>query len=196
MDSKIILAILVVALIGIVAATYHTETNDAINSLANVATEPATTESSNDIEDASSTSDSDSDSSIKIDEDTVKPDKTASTTSKTKKQVKSASTSTKSNSQVSTSQKTQKSTNNVQSKISKSKAESIAKSQIASQYPSATANAVLKGNYYLVTIKNNGQIIGEYEINAITGKVTGGAMVNEVPDPDEYYQTIGQLVEE
>ena len=195
MDSKIILAILVVALIGVVAATYHTETNDAINSLANVATENSPEESTTDILEAESSSVSDN--AVTTDEDTVKPEKSTTTTSKNKKQVASSSaSSTKSNNQVSTSKKTKPSnSSNVQSYISKSKAESIAKSKVSSQYPGATTSAKLNGKYYLVTLKNNGKVIGELEIDAISGKVTGGAMVDEVPDPDEYYKSLGQLDE-
>lgn len=72
MDSKIILAILIVALIGIVAATYQNETSDAINALTSVATEEGVTDSVDTLDDIST--DSDSANSIKVDEDIVRPD--------------------------------------------------------------------------------------------------------------------------
>ncbi len=75
MDSKIILAILIVALIGIVAATYQNETSNVIDTLSNVAVEEENPEGATDILD--SNIGSDSDDSVKIDEDVVKSDNTA-----------------------------------------------------------------------------------------------------------------------
>ncbi|RAP53316.1 MAG: hypothetical protein BZ138_01285 [Methanosphaera sp. rholeuAM270] len=73
MDSKIILTILVVALIGIVAATYNTQTNDVMNSLANVATEDSNlAESVTDI--AEKNLGENSANSVQVDEGIVQPD--------------------------------------------------------------------------------------------------------------------------
>lgn len=71
MDSKIILAVLIVALIGIVAATYQSETNDIMNSLANVATEDSdVAESVTDLAEASG----EGANSVQVDESIVQPD--------------------------------------------------------------------------------------------------------------------------
>lgn len=71
MDSKIILAVLIVALIGIVAATYHNQTSDVMNSLANVATEDSdAVKSVTDLAEASSAGSG----SMKVDESIVQPD--------------------------------------------------------------------------------------------------------------------------
>ncbi len=92
MDSKIILAILIVALIGVVAATYNNEATDAIQTLTSVATEEDSQDSATDIleSDVGSTPQD----SLTIDEDVVKPDNSAAKKSTNKKDNKAPSTST------------------------------------------------------------------------------------------------------
>ena len=58
--------------------------------------------------------------------------------------------------------------------ISANAAKSAAKSAIAE--PGATVGtATLHGSYYIVTVVKNGAAIGEIEVNARTGRVTGGS---------------------
>jgi uncharacterized membrane protein YkoI len=193
-DSKIILAILIVALIGVVAATYNGQTNDAINTLSSVATEDTPTES---VTDSVETADgSTSDSSLTIDESTVKPDSKTSTKKTTSKKTTDKKTSTKTqtttNKKISNPTNTQNSarnkpvsieTNNTQQKlnISLEEAKSIALSQLPEKFKGATVSQPkLTGQYYEVSFTKNNQIIGYYEIDANTGKITGGAFVDEV----------------
>ncbi|HIH35886.1 MAG TPA: hypothetical protein HA255_05485, partial [Methanosphaera sp.] len=75
MDSKIILAILIVALIGIVAATYQDQTGSVLETLSNVAVEDNNPEGATDI--LESNVGSGSDGSVKVEEDVVKSDNTA-----------------------------------------------------------------------------------------------------------------------
>jgi hypothetical protein len=65
LDSKIILAILIVALIGVVAATYNNEATEAIQTLTSVATEEDSQDGATDILD--SNIGSNSQDSLKID---------------------------------------------------------------------------------------------------------------------------------
>ena len=199
MDSKIILAILIVALIGIVAATYQSETNDIMNTLTSVDTEDNPSDSIADIDEAG-VGNTNSQNNLKIDEDVVKPDTTVVSTNPTKNQQinsrSSASTGSSDNSQASNNQQntnpqSDNSNTNTQdnNQISQEKAIDIASKNLPSQFSNAqVATTTLNNDYYTVSFKENGEIIGEYEISAKTGKITGGAFKNEVPNPSEVVQ--------
>lgn len=203
MDSKIILAILIVALIGIVAATYNNEATDAIETLTSVATEDDSQDSATDILD--SNIGSNSENSLKIDEDVVKPDNPTNivTNNKNNKASTTKTVQTSSNSNGGTSnQKTNNPTannsintnvntnssnnqdiNSTTVKISSARAKEIATNNLPENFKNAIASTPkLYDKYYEVTFFMDGKAIGYYEIDADTGVITGGAFEGEVPD--------------
>lgn len=199
MDSKIILAILIVALIGIVAATYQHETSDVINTLTSVDTEDSASDNIAD-QDSDGVESGNSQNNLRIDEDVVKPDTNVVATGSANNQQKantrsSASANTNnnqaSNNQQNTNQAQDGSNTNSQgnNQISQEKAIDIALKNLPSQFSNAQVDKATRYNdVYLVSFKENGEIIGEYEISASNGKVTGGAFKNEVPNPSDVVQ--------
>lgn len=210
MDSKIILAILIVALIGIVAATYQTETDDVISTLSNVATEDSDiVESVTDIAQTSA----EQVNSVEVDENVVQPDSNVNTkietkqkesdnninkvpatqtNSKTKKQVQ---TSTNTNTQQKTNNNAHTNTtnsNNISSaptttKISQTEAISIAKNNLKdwpSNYQKVSETTINGKPYYIVNMYQDGEIIASFEIDANNGKITGGGVKGEAPEVD------------
>lgn len=210
MDSKIILAILIVALIGIVAATYQTETSNVIESLSNVAVEEESPEGATDILD--SNIGSNSEGSIKIDEDVVKSDNTVPKKAVNKKTTANQKTNTNSNSgrsnvnpsgngnntaspannnpsnsnnsiNLGNSSSSTNQSNTTTYKISSAQAKSIATQNLPGEYSKAVASTPkLYNGYYEVTFYLEGEAIGYYEIDANTGAISGGAFKGEVPD--------------
>lgn len=193
MDNKIILAILIVALIGIVAATYQSETKDVVNTLTSVATEDTPTDSATDQLDISS--EGNSPASIKIDEDVVKTDTSASTPRQNIHRQSSSSSNVRSSSSSSSSQSNSgnnnqgTNTNQNSAKISTAQAVTTAVSALPSQYQDATyttSQTTYDGKlYYIITFFKNGKNIGYYEIDGTTNTITGGAFAGEVPDPTD-----------
>ena len=222
MDSKIILAILIVALIGIVAATYQDQTSSVLETLSNVAVEEDNPEGATDI--LESNVGSSSDGSVNVEEDVVKPDNAANkkvtnkkTNTNTKKNTNHTSNSnnqvkptnnnnsnnnnptnnnnnSNNNQNNNNSNNTVKPTNNTTASttqsntttynISSSQAKQIAIAGLPSEYSNAVAsNPKLSDGYYEVTFYVNGTSVGYYEIDANTGRITGGAFQNEVPNP-------------
>lgn len=195
MDSKILLAILIVALIGIVAATYNNEATDAIQTLTSVATEEDSQDSATDILDSDISSPSQD--SSKIDEDVVKPDN-GDTKKGTDNKVSNAKTPSNSNNgnsnqntkPTNTTNTLNPNTNNSNNqqtnpnvKISSTRAKEIATNNLPKNYTNAVASTPkLYDRYYEVTFFADGKAIGYYEIDAYTGAITGGAFENEVPD--------------
>ena len=204
MDSKIILAILIVALIGVVAATYNNEATDAIQTLTSVATEEDSPDGATDILD--SNLGENSENSLKIDEDVVKPDNDAtkkangkqvqntnskkpysnsnggSSTQNTNKPTSTANTTVTQSTNTNSGNQTINTTNH---KISSNRAKEIATNKLPSEYSKAVAsNPTINGKYYDVTFYMDGKAVGYYEIDADTGAITGGAFKNEVPDPN------------
>lgn len=205
MDSKIILAILIVALIGVVAATYNNEATDAIQTLTSVATEDESQDSATDILD--NNIGENSENSIKIDEDVVKSDNTATKKATENKAKNTNSPKTTSNpNNGNGNQNSNKPTNSANStvtpstninsdnqrintttyKISSNRAKEIATNNLPSEFSKAVAsNPTMNGGYYDVTFYMNGEAVGYYEIDANTGVITGGAFKNEVPEPSD-----------
>lgn len=204
MDSKIILAILIVALIGVVAATYNNEATDAIQTLTSVATEEDSPDGATDILD--SNLGENSENSLKIDEDVVKPDNDAtkkvnekqvqntnskkpssnsnggSSTQNTNKPTSTANTTVTPSTNTNSGNQTINTTNH---KISSNRAKEIATNNLPSEYSKSVAsNPTINGKYYDVTFYMDGKAVGYYEIDADTGAITGGAFKNEVPDPN------------
>lgn len=204
MDSKIILAILIVALIGVVAATYNNEATDAIQTLTSVATEEDSPDGATDILD--SNLGENSENSLKIDEDVVKPDNDAtkkvngkqvqntnskkpssnsndgSSTQNTNKPTSTANTTVTPSTNTNSGNQTINTTNH---KISSNRAKEIATNNLPSEYSKFVAsNPTINGKYYDVTFYMDGKAVGYYEIDADTGAITGGAFKNEVPDPN------------
>lgn len=204
MDSKIILAILIVALIGVVAATYNNEATDAIQTLTSVATEEDSPDGATDILD--SNLGENSENSLKIDEEVVKPDNDAtkkvnekqvqntnskkpssnsnggSSTQNTNKPTSTANTTVTPSTNTNSGNQTINTTNH---KISSNRAKEIATNNLPSEYSKAVAsNPTINDKYYDVTFYMDGKAVGYYEIDADTGAITGGAFKNEVPDPN------------
>ncbi len=205
MDSKIILAILIVALIGIVAATYHGETGNLMNSLSNVATEDSSGQSVTDIAKATG----DSANSVKVDESIVQPDssvnsKVAPSKSSNNNQRTSQSNSgsssnggTSSNNGGSSSNQNtgqantptntnnQNSNSNQSSGISEAEAMSIAKNslppEVTSDYQTVSEKTSNGEKYYEVKMYKNGEMIAYSDIDP-NGKITGGAIKGEAPE--------------
>ncbi len=191
MDSKIILAILIVALIGIVAATYQNETSDAIETLSNVATEDEVSDSVTDILDNGVDANSESLSNI-IEEDVVKPDNGISTKSNNKNQINTVKQNKISNNNQKTPNNVvnknqtiiNNNTTNPSVKISAVEAKKIATDNLPEEYSKAVASTpTLNNKYYEVNFYLDEEVIGYYEIDANTGKITGGAFKGEVPEP-------------
>lgn len=212
MDSKIILAILIVALIGIVAATYNNETGNVMNSLANVATEDsASSESVSDAVDANSAQNGEK--SIQVDEQIVQPDssvnskvvstqqssnnnnnpQTTPSTSDSSSNPKPTQTSnptaiqsTNSTSQSSDTATHPANSSSSETKISKSEAMSIAKNNLdnglSSNYQKVTETTIDGKPYYEVNLYQDGEIIAYAEIDATNGRITGGATKGEAPE--------------
>ncbi len=229
MDSKIILAILIVALIGIVAATYQDQTGSVLETLSNVAVEDNNPEGATDI--LESNVGSGSDGSVKVEEDVVKSDNTATNKANKNTNTKPASNTAKptnnnnnptntnnnnnptntnntpinnNNNPTNTnntpinnnnnSNNTVKPTNNTTSssnqtntttyKITPTQAKQIATENLPQSLSKAVAsNPKLYGSSYEVTFYMNGKSVGYYEIDANTGRITGGAFEGEVPNP-------------
>ena len=215
MDSKIILAILIVALIGIVAATYQDQTGSVLETLSNVAVEDNNPEGATDI--LESNVGSGSDGSVKVEEDVVKSDNTAANKANKNTNTKPASNTAKptnnnnnptntnnNNNPTNTnntpinnnnnSNNTVKPTNNTTSssnqtntttyKITPTQAKQIATENLPQSLSKAVAsNPKLYGSSYEVTFYMNGKSVGYYEIDANTGRITGGAFEGEVPNP-------------
>jgi len=228
-DSKIILAILIVALIGIVAATYQDQTGSVLETLSNVAVEDNNPEGATDI--LESNVGSGSDGSVKVEEDVVKSDNTATNKANKNTNTKPASNTAKptnnnnnptntnnnnnptntnntpinnNNNPTNTnntpinnnnnSNNTVKPTNNTTSssnqtntttyKITPTQAKQIATENLPQSLSKAVAsNPKLYGSSYEVTFYMNGKSVGYYEIDANTGRITGGAFEGEVPNP-------------
>ena len=215
MDSKIILAILIVALIGIVAATYQDQTGSVLETLSNVAVEDNNPEGATDI--LESNVGSGSDGSVKVEEDVVKSDNTAANKANKNTNTKPASNTAKptnnnnnptntnnnnnptntNNTQINNnnnSNNTVKPTNNTTPssnqtntttyKITPTQAKQIATENLPQSLSKAVAsNPKLYGSSYEVTFYMNGKSVGYYEIDANTGRITGGAFEGEVPNP-------------
>lgn len=211
MDSKIILAILIVALIGIVAATYQDQTGSVLETLSNVAVEDNNPEGATDI--LESKVGNGSDGSVKVEEDVVKSDNTAANKAKNTNTNKNTNTKPASNTAKPTnnnnnptntnntpinnnnnSNNTVKPTNNTTPssnqtntttyKITPTQAKQIATENLPQSLSKAVAsNPKLYGSSYEVTFYMNGKSVGYYEIDANTGRITGGAFEGEVPNP-------------
>ncbi len=199
MDSKIILAIFIVALIGIVAATYQNETNDVIDTLSNVATEDSGV--TTDVETPTGDSISINDNSGVIDESTVKLDTSTSSVTTQKQSTNSkprTNTASSGSNKISSGQSTtttnntttnnNKPTNNpLVNKISQSTAVNTGRAQLPAEYKDATYSitetSIDNNPYYYVNFYKNGEMVAYYEINANSGRVSGGAIVNETPTP-------------
>lgn len=150
-NTKILLSVVIVILIGVTAAGYQ------INSQNPGFWQPTTT-SSNTQSSGSGSQSSDSGT-------------TAQATAGTSAGTTGASAGTTGTGAYSSRSSGQAGGSNV---ISASAAKSAAKSAIAE--PGATVGtATLQGSYYIVTVVKNGAAIGEIEVNAKTGKVTGGS---------------------
>ena len=234
MDSKIILAILIVALIGIVAATYQDQTGSVLETLSNVAVEDNNPEGATDI--LESNVGSGSDGSVKVEEDVVKSDNTAANKANKNTNTKPASNTAKptnnnnnptntnntpinnnnnptntnntpinnnnnptntnntpinnnnnSNNTVKPTNNTTPSSNQTNTttyKITPTQAKQIATENLPQSLSKAVAsNPKLYGSSYEVTFYMNGKSVGYYEIDANTGRITGGAFEGEVPNP-------------
>ncbi len=220
MDSKIILAILIVALIGIVAATYQDQTGSVLETLSNVAVEDNNPEGATDI--LESNVGSGSDGSVKVEEDVVKSDNTATNNANKNTNTKPASNTAKptnnnnnptntnntpinnnnnptntnntpinnnnnSNNTVKPTNNTTPSSNQTNTttyKITPTQAKQIATENLPQSLSKAVAsNPKLYGSSYEVTFYMNGKSVGYYEIDANTGRITGGAFEGEVPNP-------------
>ena len=234
MDSKIILAILIVALIGIVAATYQDQTGSVLETLSNVAVEDNNPEGATDI--LESNVGSGSDGSVKVEEDVVKSDNTATNKANKNTNTKPASNTAKptnnnnnptntnntpinnnnnptntnntpinnnnnptntnntpinnnnnSNNTVKPTNNTTPSSNQTNTttyKITPTQAKQIATENLPQSLSKAVAsNPKLYGSSYEVTFYMNGKSVGYYEIDANTGRITGGAFEGEVPNP-------------
>lgn len=201
MDSKIILAILIVALIGVVAATYHNETQEAMNTLTSVATENSPEDSVTDAVDLESASASKS--SVQS-QDTVKTDTgTAKATANKQQTDRSSGSSSKNKVSTNSKPKTTTATNNgntansnkkpassasspsSQYKVSKAQAISTAVSALPSNLKSSTykvTNPTKSYPCYIISFYKKGKNVGFYEVDANSNKVTGGAFEGEVPD--------------
>ncbi|OED29521.1 hypothetical protein [Methanosphaera sp. WGK6] len=188
MDKKIILVVLIVALIGIVAATYNINTDTLANQLASVGIEDGATESATDLvaesgDSASTPTSSDSSS--------------ATTGSSNNDNSNSGNSNSNSNAQTTTSPTNKitsqnKTTNNPisQNKTTKytiSQATVLANNWMTSQSSHTTAKASYRSTftssgdeYYVFIFRENGKVVGEIEMNAQTGSVTGGAFEGEV----------------
>jgi len=194
LDSKIILAILIVALIGVVAATYNNEATEAIQTLTSVATEEDSQDGATDILD--SNIGSNSQDSLKIDEDVVKPDtstKQATNNKASTNQANNINSNQNTNKPATTTNNTAKpntdnNSNNQQvdtttPKISSTEAKNIATNNLPNEFSKAVASTPkLYDDSYEVTFYENGEAVGYYEINANSGAITGGAFKGEVPE--------------
>lgn len=194
LDKKVVLAILIVALIGVVAATYNI--NDAgklFNPLASV-----NDGSTNTIDLLSSGEEG-------VANDTVATSGNSQSPSSNSSSAQAVSTSSNPNSQ---SQPTTVNTNNQNNAnkpvinnannstpnnklISKAKGKQIAENSLrGGDYDGATAvyhSTIGSGDNicYVYVIIYHGETVGEYEINAYTGVISGGAFANEVQPPEE-----------
>ena len=150
-NTKILLSVVIVVLIGVTAAGYQ------INSQNPGFWQPTTT-SSNTQSSGSGSQSSDSGT-------------TAQATTGTSTGTTGTSTGTTGTGAYSSGSSGQAGGSSV---ISANAAKSAAKSAIAE--PGATVGtATLHGSYYIVTVVKNGAAIGEIEVNARTGRVTGGS---------------------
>ncbi len=197
MDKKIIIAIVIVALIGIVAATYNAtdDENSVFNPLSGVLTDEQTVTDLAAIEAngaGSPTQEDNSNTGINsknnVDSKNNANGASGTTTQSSNNNQNNANNATitsngNNNQQQSNPQKpgTNTPTNktpssNRTSLISSAQASVIAKNAAITEI---TANGI---KYYLINVYSNGKFIGYYEISSKTGEITGGAFEGEAPD--------------
>lgn len=217
-DKKIILAIVIVALIGVVAATYQitddnsnilnplasveTEEDSAVTDLASVSGDsananPAGSDSGSD--NGGSVSSQASGNALGHGDDSIATGDGNSSSKKSVNTVATTKTSSKNktNSTVKPTQKTNRTPDDQTTTISRSRARSIALSAVRSNgIYGATAQVIsVSGSgsslTYTVAVYKDGSTIGEYYINRY-GTITGGAVKYEAPDPDDYESDIDE----
>ncbi|WP_455644649.1 hypothetical protein [Methanosphaera sp.] len=199
MDKKIILVILIVALIGIVAATYNINTDTIANQLASVGIEDSAdsdTDSATDLlavsgDSVNTPTSSDSSSSTTGSSNNNNANSGTSNSNSGTSNSNSGTSSSNSNAQTTTSQTNNITSQNKTTKYTISQATVIANNWMASQSEHTTAKASYHSTftsdngdvYYVFIFRENGKVVGEIEMNAQTGSVTGGAFEGEVNPP-------------
>ena len=209
MDSKIIFTIIIVAVIGVVAATYQTDTGSLMNTLTSVGTEDTPSIS----DEVQSPNTGASPGGAAVEENIVTSSSpngnnpTSHTPRHSNGHVSSDSvvTSTGGGSSQrgsSSSQNSgQSSGNNANGqipvtfnpKISSTEALAIAQQALPANLKNAQSQIFLTEDvngvpYYYVSATESGEVIAEYEINGNTGAVTGGAVKEEAPTPQNNEQ--------
>lgn len=222
-DKKIILAILVVALIGVVAATYHGNgENSFYNPLASVADQAGQSVSDlaavdGDSQNANPSSSANTGANNNGASNNGAGNSSATTGGSSDNSQGSSSSSSNGGSSVSggttnghakVTPTTQKNQNKVTPTTQKNKTSTTSNTYSISSAQSIARNAAIQSSgesdisatytgsfkadgqtYYMFKISStSGNVEGEYEISAKTGKITGGAFKHEVPDEpvDDY----------
>lgn len=209
MDSKIILTIIIVAVIGVVAATYQTDTGSLMNTLTSVGTEDTPSIS----DEVQSPNTGASQSGVAVEENIVTSSSpngnnpTSHTPRRSNGHVSSDSVVTSTGGSPSQSggssgqSNGQNSGNNANGqipvtfnpKISSTQALAIAQQALPPNLRNAQSQIFLTEDvngvpYYYISATESGEVIAEYEINGNTGAVTGGAVKGETPTPQNNTQ--------
>lgn len=186
MDRKIILAVAIVALIGVVAATYHVTTNGGIESLASVETEDIPASDAVDVDDSGSgvndASSGDGSSGSGSDSKDTSNDHSSGSKASADSKNSGASSSGSSSS-------VKKNNGGSASSSGISQASAIAIANTWAKKNNVKGSAHIYGTfiangvkYYQISFTNNGKVIGEVEVNSKTGSVSGGKF-NDVKPP-------------
>ena len=210
MDKKIIIAIVIVALIGIVAATYNAtdDENSVFNPLSGVLTDEQTVTDLAAIEANGAGSPTQEDTSntginsknnvdSKNNANRASGTTTQSSNNNNQNNANNATITSNGNNNQQQSNPQKPGTNtptnktpssNKTSIISSAQASVIAKNAaiadgLTSVTTSLSEEITANGiKYYLINVYSNGKFIGYYEISSKTGEITGGAFEGEAPD--------------
>jgi len=187
LDRKIILAVAIVALIGVVAATYHVTTNGGIESLASVETEDIPASDAVAVDDSGSGANDVSSGSDSSGSSGSSKDSSGSASSGSKASSDSKNGGSSSSASSSSVKKNNGGGSSASSGMSQGSAIAIANSWARSNNVKGTAHVygtfIANGvKYYQISFTSNGKVIGEVEVNSKTGSVSGGKF-NDVKPP-------------
>ncbi len=126
-----------------------------------------------------------------VHESTIVSESTSSNTTSDTSNSENTSGSSNTSSNDSTTSNSSSDTNSSGNNISIERGTTIAQDWLSSQSLHKDAQAQYSSSftdnnetYYVYVFKENGEVVGEIEVNSETGQVSGGAFEGEVPDPD------------
>lgn len=185
MNTKLILAIAIVALVGVVAATYQiNNTNDLTNSYTDVEPELQVEAGASDSVDSVIGADSANSASSNKNSQTTKKSTYKSTSKKNNKVSSTRNGGSSGGSSTGTSSSSSGSSGQNASSQATIDAYSVARSagiQMGATSTRFISSFTIDGVVYNVYGQyKNGQVIGETEVNTKTGQITGGACFDEV----------------